>query len=326
MVEHARGEGKQGINTGGDVPFGISTFFEHRLQETTMRKMNTFVRLLRVDHYIKNGFIFLPLFFGLKITQVHLLLRTSAAFVIFSIVTSSIYIFNDLHDIDEDRRHPEKKNRPLASGAIAKRTAVYFMLVFCIAGIFASFALNVSFGMLTAFYIVLNVLYTLILKHIPIVDVFVIAAGFVIRILVGGFVAGVTLSGWIVLLTFLLAVFLGFSKRRNEVALYLKDGQITRKVVDGYNLDFLNSAITVSSVISIVCYIMYTMSYSVIEQSGTDNLFYTAFFVLFGVMRYLQVVFVDSDSACPTNIVWRDRFIQGSIIAWLGTLFVLLYV
>jgi decaprenyl-phosphate phosphoribosyltransferase len=266
------------------------------------------------------------LFFGLEITNLHLLLRTFVAFLIFCAATSAIYIFNDLHDIPEDRRHPDKKDRPLASGAIDKFPAVIIMLILCIAGGTASFVLDGSFGMLTGFYILLNVGYTIRLKHIPIVDVFVIAAGFVVRVSIGGVVTDITLSGWITLLTFLLAMFLGFSKRRSEVALYLKEGQITRKVVDGYNLDFLNSAILVSGVISIVCYIMYTMSYSVIQRAGTDKLYYTAFFVLFGVMRYLQVIFVDRDGACPTKVVWRDRFIQGSILGWLATLFILLYI
>ncbi len=291
-----------------------------------MQKLKMYIRLLRIDHYIKNGFIFLPLFFGLEITNLHLLLRTFVAFLIFCAVTSSIYIFNDLHDIPEDRRHPDKKDRPLASGAIDKFPAVTIMLILCIAGGVTSFVLDSSFGMLTAFYILLNVAYTIRLKHIPIVDVFVIAAGFVVRVSIGGVVTDITLSGWITLLTFLLAMFLGFSKRRSEVALYLKEGQITRKVVDGYNLDFLNSAILVSGVISIVCYIMYTMSYSVIQRAGTDKLYYTAFFVLFGVMRYLQVIFVDREGACPTKVVWRDRFIQGSILGWFATLFILLYI
>ncbi len=291
-----------------------------------MQKLKMYIRLLRIDHYIKNGFIFLPLFFGLEITNLHLLLRTFVAFLIFCAATSAIYIFNDLHDIPEDRRHPDKKDRPLASGVIDKFPAVIIMLILCIAGGTASFVLDGSFGMLTGFYILLNVGYTIRLKHIPIVDVFVIAAGFVVRVSIGGVVTDITLSGWITLLTFLLAMFLGFSKRRSEVALYLKEGQITRKVVDGYNLDFLNSAILVSGVISIVCYIMYTMSYSVIQRAGTDKLYYTAFFVLFGVMRYLQVIFVDRDGACPTKVVWRDRFIQGSILGWLATLFILLYI
>jgi 4-hydroxybenzoate polyprenyltransferase len=179
--------------------------------------------------------------------------------------------------------------------------------------------------LLFAFYLVLNFAYTLKLKHIPIVDVFVVALGFAIRLFVGSLATAVELSMWIVLITYLLALFLALAKRRSDVLIYVKSGLRTRKLVDGYNLEVLNAYMVISATVVLVSYIMYTVSPEVIAKAGTKNLYITALFVLFGIMRYLQISLVEKQGGSPTRVVLRDRLIQLALIGWLVSFGILLY-
>lgn len=291
-----------------------------------MNKLKDLIILLRVNQWVKNTFIFLPVFFGMKITQTNLLINDIYAFAGFSLIASAVYIFNDLFDIEADRLHPKKKNRPLAAGKITRKQAVITIAILLLTGILI-FWLTLNQTMIWAlvgFYLLQNILYTIKLKHITIVDIVIIALGFLIRIMIGGVATDTRLSQWIILITFLLALFLALAKRRDDVLLFEKTGNKMRKNIDGYNLDFLNVSMSIMSAVVIVAYIMYATSPDIVSKMG-HNIYLTSFFVIIGIMRYLQITFVNEDSGSPSKILTTDRFLQLTIAGWLLTFFVLLY-
>lgn len=287
--------------------------------------ITTYIQLMRPHQHVKNLFIFAPLFFGLRITDVALLSKTCFAFFAFSLVASAVYIFNDYHDAEDDRRHPKKKNRPLASGSISKKGAIYFMAVLLMGGLGLSYLLSHALIRITLFYVALNIAYTVKLKHVAIIDLFIIAIGFVIRLFIGSAVTQIALSEWIILMTFLLALFLAIAKRRDDVIIFLSSGEKMRKVIDGYNLDILNLSMSIVASITIVSYIMYTISPEIIAKAHSDKLYYSVIFVMLGMMRYMQISFVEGGSGSPTEVLLRDRFVQLTIVGWLALLSVLLY-
>lgn len=258
----------------------------------------------------------MPLFFAMKMTDTSLLINAIIAFIAFSLTASAVYTMNDYCDMEEDRKHPKKKNRPLASGAISKAQAMVIMA----ASGFAGFALMAIHSLealaVLAAYVIMNVAYSFYLKHIAILDVTIIATGFVLRLFIGSAVTGIALSMWIVIMTFLLALFLALAKRRDDVFTYLETGKKMRKVIDGYTLQFLDIAMAIMASVVIVAYTIYTTSAEVVGRFHSQHLYLTALFVILGIMRYLQITFVHKDSGSPTRIVLRDRFMQITILAW----------
>lgn len=287
--------------------------------------MREYFNLFRFRQYLKNFFIFLPLFFGVKLFDFNLLIKVFGAFVAFSLITSAVYILNDYFDIEEDKLHPVKKNRSFASGKISKSSAFPVVVVLLILGGSFLAIINSTAFWLAASYLILNILYSLKLKHVPILDLFIISSGFLIRLFIGSAVTGVNLTDWILIMTFLLALFLALSKRRDDVLIYLATGAKTRKAIDGYNIDFLNAAMVIMASVSIVSYIMYTISPEAMYKAHSQWLYLTAIFVIFGILRYLQITMVENESGSPTNILLKDRFIQLSIIGWIITFGFLLY-
>ncbi len=280
---------------------------------------------MRPHQYIKNLFIFLPLFFAMKITDTALLFNAIIAFIAFSLTASAIYTLNDYHDIEEDRQHPKKKNRPLASGAISKQQAVTVMAVLVILGFGLMATLSWAAAGILAAYVLMNLTYSFRLKHIAILDVTIIAVGFVLRLFIGSAVTGIALSMWIVVMTFLLALFMALAKRRDDVLIFLETGKKMRKVVDGYNLQFLDAAMAIMASVVIVAYTIYTTSDAVVQRLHSEYLYLTALFVILGVLRYLQVAFVLKDSGSPTKIVLKDRFMQLTLLGWVISFVWILY-
>lgn len=288
-----------------------------------MNKVKHYLQLMRIHQWVKNFFIFLPLFFSFKMDHIPLLIADLWAFVGFCLIASSIYIINDWNDIATDRLHPEKRNRPLASGAINKKEALLMILSLVAVGVSVYiFVLGnyIALALLVSYFI-LNIFYSLRLKHIPVIDISIVAIGFVIRIFIGGVVTDTPLSRWIVVMTFLLAIFLALGKRRDDVVIYEETGDKVRKNVDGYNIPFLNVAIVVVAAVMMVAYIMYTISPEVTDCNG-DNLYLTSFFVFVGLFRYLQIIFVEDRSGNPTLIFLKDNFIRIIIILWIISFFV----
>jgi 4-hydroxybenzoate polyprenyltransferase len=280
--------------------------------------MKEIIRLLRPHQYIKNVFIFAPLLFAFSFNDVTLIFQSIVAFVLFSLMASSIYIFNDYMDIEEDKKHPQKRLRPLASGAISKAKALQLMILISTLSLAASLLINVNLFIVLAIYFVLNIFYSLKLKHISIIDIFIIASGFVLRLFAGSAAVSIGLSMWIIIMTFLLALFLALAKRRDDVLLSI-EGKETRKNIDGYNLEFVNAGMVLMAGVIIVSYIFYTVSDAVIARLHTEHLYLSAFFVILGIMRYMQVTFVEEQSGSPTKVVLNDRFLQLTIVFWLAS-------
>ena len=287
--------------------------------------MTEIIKLLRPQQWIKNLFVFLPLFFDRHLFDAGYLVPCILMFLAFSMAASGIYCFNDIHDAEADQNHHEKRNRPIASGKLSKATGYIVMLVcFILSAAIMCFIKRAVFLVVGA-YVVMNIAYTLLLKHIAIVDVFVIAVGFVLRILAGGVATGIHLTHWIVLMTFLLALFLAFAKRRDDVMAFENSGVAMRKTANRYNLRFLNTATSIVGSITMVCYIMYTVSPEVVERFGSPYVYLTSIFVLAGIIRYLQIMTVEVKSGDPTRVMLKDRFIQGCVIGWLLAFALIIY-
>ncbi len=280
---------------------------------------------MRPHQYSKNVFIFLPLFFALQITNSELLISVFIAFIAFSLTASAIYTFNDYNDIEDDRQHPKKKSRPLASGDISKSQAIIIMAILAIAGFTLMATLSIKAVGIMAAYVVMNIAYSLYLKHIAILDVAIIAIGFVLRLFIGSVVTEIPLSMWIVIMTFLLALFMALAKRRDDMLIYLETGKKMRKVIDGYNLQFLDTTMVVMAPVVIVSYIIYTTSAEVVARVNSEYLYLTSLFVILGIMRYLKMVFVHKDSGSPTKIILKDHFMQLTLLGWSVTFAWILY-
>ncbi len=283
-----------------------------------------------MEQWVKNLFVFAPLFFSGNITNLDLLSKSIFAFMVFSLAASSIYIINDYSDIESDRKHPDKKNRPLASGAISKAVAksIFVLLILaCVAFIFTGQQIFerdfLRFSGVIAFYFLMNIAYTLKLKHVAIIDVCIIAIGFVLRVLAGGYATGIYISQWAILLTFVLALVLAIGKRRGELINAQISGK-TRRALDGYNVQFADIALSISCTLAIVCYLMFTLSPEV-QQKFHSRVFYTVIFVVFAFLRYLQQTLVYNKTESPTKIIYKDRYIQVTLVLWLVAFLLQIY-
>ena len=294
--------------------------------------MRPIIQLMRPQQWLKNLFVFLPLFFDRHLFDLEYLLPCLLMFLAFSLAASGIYCFNDIRDAEADRLHKEKRHRPIASGAVSPTTgyivmascwlvaAVLLALIPCVGGQDTPWLYLVVGG-----YVLLNIAYSLKLKQLAIVDVFIIAIGFVLRVLAGGMAAGIFLSHWIVLITFLFTLFLAFAKRRDDVVTLEESGVAMRPSVNHYNLAFMNQAISIIASITMVCYIMYSVSPKVVERFNSPYVYLTSLFVLAGIIRYLQITIVDVKSGNPTRVLLKDRFIQGCAICWIVSFALIIY-
>jgi 4-hydroxybenzoate polyprenyltransferase len=284
-----------------------------------------YIQLLRPLQWAKNLFVFIPLFFSGHLFDWNYYPSLMLGFIAFSLVASSIYIINDYRDIEDDKKHPEKRTRPLASGAVSKPAAVVICVILLLAGFALAYFIRDKFLFVLAIYFVLNLAYSFGLKTIPILDIFIVAIGFVLRIKAGAVIALVGLSEWLTIMVFLLALFMAIGKRRDDVLLKLSSGTDMRKSIKGYNLEFLNVVLALVCAVIVVAYFMYTMSDEVIGRMGTYRLYYTCLFVLAGIMRYLQIIFVQAKAGSPTKILYKDRFIQISLLLWIVSFYLIIY-
>ena len=284
--------------------------------------------LIRPQQWIKNGFVLIPMFFGGRLLNVDDAIASVVTFFAFSFVASAIYCFNDIVDVEADRRHPVKCHRPIASGAVSVPTAYAQMVILTLLSALLLFFLPQRAGEtagIVAFYFLLNMAYCLWLKRHAIIDVCTVAFGFVLRILAGGMACDVAVSNWLVLMTFLLALFLSFAKRRDDVLRMNETGEPPRRNTIRYNLTFVNQAITVTGTVTLVCYIMYTVSPEVVSRFHAPYLYLTSIFVLVGLLRYMQLTVVDEVSGDPTKILLRDRFTQAIVVAWIMSFLLIIY-
>ena len=291
--------------------------------------MKKYLRLIRPQHWIKNVFVLVPMFFGGVLFDLTTIESGLLVFMAFSFIASSIYCYNDIVDADADRHHPVKCRRPIASGEVSVSHAYLLMAVMAVLSAIMVMLLpspvRMGSAVVVAIYYVLNLAYCSKLKQYAVLDVCIVAFGFVLRIVAGGVAEEVALSQWIVLMTFLLTLFLSFAKRRDDVLRMNETGEAPRHNTIRYNLTFINQAITITASVTLVCYIMYTVSPEVEEHFKSQYLYLTSVFVLLGLLRYIQIAVVDKKSGDPVKVALTDRFSQLIIAAWLITFLVMIY-
>jgi decaprenyl-phosphate phosphoribosyltransferase len=285
-----------------------------------------YLKLLRPKDWAKNLFLFIPIFFAGEIANLSKVGELLLGFLAFSFVASSIYIINDYRDVEDDKKHPVKKNRPIASGAVSKTAALLICGLLVAVGFGLAYIIRDKFMFVLGIYFVINVCYSLGLKNIPILDILILATGFVLRVKAGSVISLIPLSQWIIIMVFLLAVFMAIGKRRDDVLLKMNSGADMRKSIKGYNLELLNILLALVCAVIVVAYFMYTMSGDVVTRLGTYRLYYTCLFVLAGIMRYLQIIYVMADSGSPTKVLYKDRFIQLSILLWIASFIMIIYI
>ncbi|RKY97187.1 MAG: decaprenyl-phosphate phosphoribosyltransferase, partial [Ignavibacteriae bacterium] len=266
-----------------------------------------YLKLVRTHQWVKNVFVFIPLLFSHNLFEREYFLITLFAFLVFSLASSAIYVINDLIDIEADRAHPLKKNRPLPSGLISKSSAIItFIIILIVIGVLLP-SFNYNFIICVAAFIVLNILYTFYFKHVVILDVFSIAAGFTLRVLAGAFVINVPISSWLILTTMFISLFLGVMKRHSELTLTPADeNSSSRKVLADYSLNFADQMATVAAAGVIICYALYTVAERTVSVFNTESLIYTTPFVVFGIFRYMYLEYMSSKGENTTRIIATD--------------------
>ncbi len=280
---------------------------------------------IRIKQWLKNSFIFAALIFDRQLTNFEAGLHTLAGALIFCFLASSVYVFNDIFDIEADKIHPVKKNRAIASGRISKPTAILLAIVLCAGSLLLALLFSRPFFYICAVYLVVNLAYSKWLKHIPILDVLIIASGFVMR--VG---AGVSLieverfSPWLYVVTTLFALYIGFGKRRAELNLLASEANQHRTVFDGYTIAFLDQLITIVSATTIVAYSLYTFSAPNLPKNHAMML--TIPFVLYGIFRYLYLVQVEQSGGAPEELLIKDLPLQITIFLYAVSVLVIFYI
>ncbi len=265
--------------------------------------------LLRIPQWIKNSFVFVPLLFSLNLFNTSLLRTALAAFAVFCLTSSIIYIINDISDIEADRAHPVKKLRPLATGTISKKNAYIALLLLCIPVLISLPFFKLKFGIIIISFFLLNVLYSISFKHIVLLDIFTIAAGFMLRVIGGAFAIEVDISSWLILTTMFISLFLAAMKRYSELRLTLNQANndvSTRKVLRDYSTRLARQISTVAASTVIICYALYTVSERTISIFGNENLIYTTPFVVFGIFRYMYLVYINEEGENTTQIMVKD--------------------
>lgn len=286
--------------------------------------LTTLPRMLRVHQWVKNGFIFFPAFFAGALFAPGVLWRTGWGFLCFSVAASAIYLYNDLRDVEQDRLHPKKKYRPIAAGEVPLSLVPWVSMILAILALGGAYLLDPLFVGVVAAYLAMNLLYSIWLKHIPIVDISIIAMGFILRIFAGGVLGQVPNSKWIYLVTFLLALFLAFAKRRDDLV-QADGGAGLRASLRGYNLAFVDASMITLAVLTVQSYIMYSVSEEVTARIGTDRLYVTSGFVVLGMLRYFQITLVEKRSGSPSKLVYTDPGIRLILLGWVITFAIILY-
>jgi 4-hydroxybenzoate polyprenyltransferase len=283
------------------------------------------LKSLRPAQWTKNLFVFAALVFSKEARTGASLLRTAGAFAAFCLLAGALYLVNDVRDIEEDRRHPKKSLRPVAAGRISKAKAIAWAAILGAIALAGAFFLSPSFALVAAIYAFVMIAYTFALKNVVIVDVFLIAAGFVLRVVAGGVVIAVPLSSWLIICTSLLALFIALGKRRHEIVVLNADAPLHRPILHEYSAYLLDQMISVVTASTVIAYCLYTVSEETVRKFGTSDLIYTTPFVLYGVFRYLYLVHQKGQGGSPEEMIVRDKPLAAAIILWIAAVVVVLY-
>ncbi|MBQ6520685.1 MAG: decaprenyl-phosphate phosphoribosyltransferase [Anaerolineaceae bacterium] len=282
-----------------------------------MKKLfaSPYLHQMRPRQYAKNAFIFAPLFFDRQLFNTRSLLLTLAGFFTLCILCSGVYVLNDLVDVESDRNHPQKKYRPIASGKISIRNAKIFCVILFAAAFTLSFILSKKFFLLCVLMALINIAYSFKLKHIPLIDIITIGILFLIRVYSGAVLIRVKIfSPWLYIVTFMLALYLGFGKRRAELASLQGSENNTRPVLDGYTVPFLDQLISIISAVIIISYALYSFSGPAVPSN--NRMLLTVPFVIYGIFRYLYLIQVKHQGGAPEEVLFSDRWLQGTIILY----------
>ncbi len=288
--------------------------------------MRIILGTLRPQQWVKNFVLFAGLIFSQNLDKPEFIFKSAAGFALFCVLSSSAYIFNDIMDLDSDRKHPLKSSRPIASGQLKVPTAVLLFIVLAAVSVGLSVWLSPMFALTAASYFILNLIYSVYLKNVVIIDVMSIAAGFVIRAVAGAVVIGVEISAWLVVCTILLALFLGFGKRRHELMLLESQATDHRKILSEYSPYFLDQMIAVVTASTVIAYAFYTLSPEVEMKLGTKHMDLTIPFVLYGVFRYLYLIHQKEGGGSPTRMLLTDKPILANVILWLAAVVLIVYI
>ena len=280
---------------------------------------------MRPRQWTKNGFVFAALIFAHRLRDGESLLRSLAAFALFCALSGVVYTINDIVDIRQDRAHPKKRLRPIASGQVSPAIAAVFALVVVATALALSFTLAPAFGRFAAAYLGVNLLYSFYLKRVVILDVMTIALGFVLRAVAGAAAIDVEISPWLILCTTLLALFLALCKRRNELTLLQGDAAAHRAILSEYSVVFLDQMISVVTASIVIAYAFYAMSPEVQEKLHTRHLGLTVPFVLYGIFRYLYVLHQKGEGGSPSQTLLEDRALLMNVLLWIATCVGILY-
>ncbi len=280
--------------------------------------MSPYLRLIRPEQWVKNAFLFIPIFFSGHIYESTSWWAVLAGFICFSLCASAVYVLNDYRDIENDKLHPVKCKRPLASGEVLPREAAFLAVTLFLTAVIGAWLLNPEFFGLLLCYSLINLAYSLKLKHIPIIDINIIALGFLLRVGSGGILSQTPVSHWLAMMTYLLALFIALAKRRDDLSLKEKSGITLRKAIDGYNLTFVNIAMGVMAAVLVVTYILYITSPAVEHRYQFNYLYLSIIPVVTGMMRYLQLSFVLEKTGSPTKLIFKDLFLQMVLLIWLS--------
>ncbi|HOP06603.1 MAG TPA: decaprenyl-phosphate phosphoribosyltransferase [candidate division Zixibacteria bacterium] len=284
------------------------------------------IKLARPRHWIKNGVVLAAVIFAGQATVPGQLELSFLAVAIFCMLSSAVYTLNDIVDRNKDRLHPRKKTRPIASGTVPVSVAAVMLILLVVIGLTAAWFINLGFFLISCAYFVLNVLYSFWLKNVVIADVMAIAIGFVLRAYAGAFAIDVVASKWLLINTLLLALFLGFGKRRHELGLLEGEAKSHRRILDHYSQYLLDQLIGVVTPSVLVVYMLYTFSAEVSSKLGTENLFITIPFVIYGIFRYLYLIHKKDEGGSPTRVLTSDKPMLIDVVLWLVTVFIVLYI
>lgn len=283
------------------------------------------VRSMRPKQWLKNGFLFVPLIFDGKLTVLSRLATATAGFILFCMTSSVVYLINDLADLESDRAHPTKRHRPLAAGTLSPTTAIVAALLMAAIALPLAYLLSPWFALMLGAYLALQFAYSLWLKQVVLIDVMVVAAGFLLRVGAGAeLVEAERFSPWLYLFTTMLALFLGFSKRRQELLLIGEGDNNQRAALDHYNIRLLDEVILIVTATSLLTYALYTFSAENLPTNHTMML--TIPFVMYGIFRYLYLIHVRGEGDAPDELILKDRPLQASVVLWLIAVIVALYV
>lgn len=284
------------------------------------------VRSLRVQQWIKNFFVFAPLIFSQNVFNLPLLVKTMFAFVLFCILSGAAYILNDIQDLEEDKLHPVKSKRPLASGRLKTTHAFFACILLVLLGLVGAYFLDIHFFIALLVYFILQIAYSSWLKHVVIIDVFLVATGYLIRVIAGGLAIGVQLSPWLFICTILIALFLALSKRRHELLLLDEGAEAHRPILKEYTPLLLDQMIAVVTASTVISYCLYTVSSETIAKFGTTNLLFTVPFVLYGIFRYLYLVHQKDEGGSPEALIIKDKPLLVDLFLWIATAMLILYI